>query len=491
MKKLIISLIIFTFSITVQLIHGEGFQSLNAEEQMSVALKSAGVKDDNISQNNKKCPKCGNLYPENDSFCKIDGEVLIVEQEKQKDAGINTTQETIQLEGKPEGTSTATGLSLDPEGVFSRAMEYIKNGDLFREERNDYENALKEYNKAIELVPDNVQLHYRMGGIYWKLGDTDNALKHLDQCRNLYPKGSAGKTKLDSYIAKLEKTLSPVEKKDRRAKRNEATKKIMGDDLKLYKEKWSEMVLVPEGKFLMGTEGDEFNEEEMPQHEVYLSSFYMDKYEVTNALYWEFLEYMNNTNDHSKCYFGEGPNKDHTPDKWYDDSYYEHPEWPVAKVDWYDAYAFAAWAGKRLPTEAEWEKAARGTDGRRFPWGNVWEMKNCNAGTVGTLDVGGYEEGKSVFGVYDVCGSVQEWCQDWHHAMYYKNSPSRDPKGPQESTNLRVIRGSSLFANNVYQMRVTIRWYDEPHRRNRSVGFRCAKDVEEMKKLEDETGKVN
>ena len=441
-----------------------------------------GSKTQNGDINRKKCPKCDTLYPSGISFCGADGEKLIALKDIVKETK-DPFQDLIDAANLKDESKKKSDLDTEKQSSegyeeFQKAMEYINTGDLLREKRNDYAGALANYKKAENLVPDNLKLHYRLAGAYWKMGDREKALHHLDRCKELFPKGATGITALDKYIGKLERGLSIEELEKRRKLKNKNMEVIMKEALEKNREKWNEMALVPEGKFLMGSKDDEFNVEEMPQHEVYLSSYYVDKYEVTNALYWEFLEYIKSTNDHSKCYFGEGPNKNHTPDRWYEDSYYEHPGWPVIRIDWYDAYAFAAWAGKRLLTEAEWEKAARGTDGRRFPWGNVWDTKKCNAGTVGSLEVGSYGGGKSVYGMHDACGSIQEWCNDWHHAMYYKNSPSRDPQGPLESTNLRVIRGSSLFANNVYQMRVTIRWYDEPHRRNRSVGFRCAKDFE-------------
>lgn len=482
MKKILV----FCLSVIIQLNLLLSIGSLKAEEDNDVSSNTVQedadgsdneILDENSGQdqdvNTKRCQKCGKTYPVETIFCGIDGEKLVEVQKIPRKEDV--VPETV------DNGKTASVVKESDTGqfdAFDKAMEFIKRGDFFREERNDFEASLVEYKKALELVPDNLQLHYKLAGSYWKLGERDKALEHLDRCKELYPKGAAGITKIDQYIAKLEKGLSAKEIAKRREIKGVKIKEIMSEAVKLNKKKWDEMVVVPEGKFLMGSKEDEFNMEEMPQHEVYLSPYYIDKYEVTNALYWEFLDYINRTNDHSKCSLGEGPNKDHTPDRWYDDSYYEHPGWPVVRIDWYDAYAYAAWAGKRLPTEAEWEKAARGTDGRRFPWGNIWDSKKCNAGTVGSLEVGSCEDGKSVYGAQDMCGSIQEWCNDWHHAMYYTNSPSRDPKGPLESTNLHVIRGSSLFANNVYQMRVTIRWYDEPHRKNRSVGFRCAKDYE-------------
>ena len=444
-----------------------------------------------------RCEKCGKEYDGNAKFCSIDGCKLVEkvsvlgksiatkEVSKGKD-GVDSAEGVVDDNDKganAESVESGKMNTKDAYGKFSKAMDYIKEGDKYRNERNDFTTALAQYKLAEELAPGNYKLHYRLSGAYWKLGDKHKALAHLDRCKELYPKGRAGITKIDEYIIKLERGLSKAEKAERQVVKSNRIDKIMIEALKSNREKWAEMILIPEGPFVMGSPEDEFNDEEKPIHEVFLSSYYVGKYEVTNSLYWEFLDYIKKTDDHSKCYFGEGVDKDHTPDKWYTDSYYEHPGWPVTRIDWYDAYAFAQWAGKRLLTEAEWEKASRGTDARRFPWGNIWDQSKCNAGLEGSLAVGSNPTGEGVYGVNDLCGSVQEWCSDWHHAMYYNRSPSRDPKGPVESTNIRVIRGSSLFANNVYQMRTTIRWYDEPHRRNRSVGLRTAKDFE---KKEDE-----
>jgi formylglycine-generating enzyme required for sulfatase activity len=230
-----------------------------------------------------------------------------------------------------------------------------------------------------------------------------------------------------------------------------------------------DMVLIPAGPFIMGIDG--IKEDQRPDHKVYVDTFYIDRYEVTNAQYYEFLDYIKKTNDHSKCLENEPLNKDHKPLKWEKD-YYNHPEYPVTRVDWLDAYAYAAWAGKRLPTEAEWEKAARGTDERKWPWGNEWNPEKCNTGDP--EPIGSYEEGKSPYGCYDMSGSVAEWCADWGDMRYYSKSPRRNPKGPEKG-NKKIIRGGSRFANVGVLLRCTARKTMDPIIGNVGVGFRCAK----------------
>jgi formylglycine-generating enzyme len=466
----------------------------NASQEEKILLKTRG----DITKD-KVCPKCNQTYPSDVHFCSIDGEQLVeVGYEKLMCPTCMEKANPGDKFCKRDGTPLIPLISREdlnipsdatPEELTKKALLHLVEGTRFLEEVGDLEKALIEYKKAELLNPEIPSLHFHMGGIYWKMGDPRKALMHLDKCKELL-EAQPPETKSDKqyqktlegikiYTYNLEKGLNQSEKNQRmegtRTNRDEIMKKALAEN----REKWNQMMLVPAGTFIMGSGEDEFISEESPQHEVYLDAYYIDKYEVTNAQYWEFLQYIEKTGDHSKCFPGEPKNKNHTPGtphtRW-NYPYYDYPDYPIVRIDWYDAYAYAAWAGKRLPTEAEWEKAARGTDGRRFPWGNVWETKFCNVGENAPLSVGSFEAGKSVYGCLDMSGSVSEWCNDWYHAEYYHTSPSVNPKGPEISTGVRIIKGSSLFAPYVYKMRCAVRIFGKPEERNKSIGFRCAKD---------------
>ena len=430
----------------------------------------------------KSCPDCNKIYMTEDIFCPQDGKKLI-SQTTETDTS-KTTQE-VKTE-KSQETSESTN-----EEVFQKIEKYIQSANTLREIENDYNGALDLYKKALELDPERPSLeyyqkinviHWYIGGVYWKLNNHKKALEHFEKHRSLLPQIPKELEDVEDTIRDIREYLGVEERRALARKRINDRRAIMEEALKNNRDKWEEMVLVPAGEFAMGSTEEDYIQVEMPQHTVNLDAYYIDKYEVTNAKYWEFLEYMERTGDHSKCSPTEPLNKNHLPGnpyRGYEYKYYNYPDWPVTRIDWYDAYAYAAWAGKRLPTEAEWEKAARGTDGRRFPWGNVWDIKFCNVGEADHLPitVGSFEEGNSVYGCYDMTGSVSEWCNDWYHPEYYYNSPKKNPKGPLEGTGKRIIKGGSMFAQNVYKLRCAVRMFGEPSDRNKSVGLRCAKDT--------------
>ena len=216
------------------------------------------------------------------------------------------------------------------------------------------------------------------------------------------------------------------------------------------------MALVPAGSFLMGSAGG--GRDERPQHTVYLDAFYIDRAEVSCERYGRFLK---------ETGYPAG-------DLWNPE--YDRPDDPVVGVSWHDAVAFAAWAGKRLPTEAEWEKAARGgLVGKKYPWGDEPGNERANYMSFGTTPVKSYEP--NAYGLYDIAGNVWEWCQDWYDPDHYRQSPLRNPLGPVYGTH-KVIRGGYWYSSEE-TLRVSNRHRHEPAHRSFLIGFRCAKTPRE------------
>ncbi len=225
------------------------------------------------------------------------------------------------------------------------------------------------------------------------------------------------------------------------------------------------MADIPEGFFVMGFDGTQALEDERPSHRVWLDAFSMDVHEVTTAQYASFLAATGRS----------------VPWQWETVDLSQHGERPVIGVDWHDAQAYCQWKGKRLPTEAEWEKAARGTDGRLYPWGNQVPTKELANFALGArfsysqvlLPVRSYEQGKSPYGLYQMAGNVYEWVQDWYATNYYDTSPDRNPQGPGQGQ-FKVMRGGSWSDLPKYLLTYG-RFKLPPETRNSYTGFRCAK----------------
>ena len=224
-----------------------------------------------------------------------------------------------------------------------------------------------------------------------------------------------------------------------------------------------EMVFIPAGSFAMGASDTATTASERPVHIVDLSAYFIDSFPVTNAVYREFVRATGHK----------------APANWSKDNYPAGLDLhPVVQVTWQDAVAYAAWAGKRLPTEAEWEKSARGTDERPFPWGDRFvEGERCNSNNmVGTtLPVDEFPDGRSPYGLWDMSGNTYEWCADYYDEGYYHISPMKDPGGPQGGVK-RVVRGGS-YQETRSAVATTHRNGAAEHHARDNIGIRCAADA--------------
>jgi len=258
-------------------------------------------------------------------------------------------------------------------------------------------------------------------------------------------------------------------------------------DASAYVERGAEMALVPAGAFMMGSEDG--GSDESPVHDVYLNDFYIDIYEVTNARYDECVQ--DGACD-PPCAFSSPPWCDNS---WWRDNYNvdtDYADYPIIRVSWDDAQVYCEWREARLPTEAEWEKAARGTDGRIYPWGDEFDCKKGNFddethmndfvvpggegcdGFEDTAPVGSFPAGVSPYGLYDMAGNVWEWVWDWYDKNYYANSADENPTGPS-SGDYRVLRGGS-WRDYPDLLRVANRYVDYfPGDLHFDIGFRCAR----------------
>ena len=232
-------------------------------------------------------------------------------------------------------------------------------------------------------------------------------------------------------------------------------------------------VFIPAGTFQMGS--DAGDSDEQPVHTVTLDAFWMDQSEVTNAMYAQCVA--------ARACSPPGSTSSYSRSSYYGNAEYDH--YPVIYVDWNQAEAYCTWAGRQLPTEAQWEYAARGTDGRSFPWGSEFDGSlasfcdvNCvfnwtdaafDDGFADTAPVGSYPAGASPFGILDLAGNVCEWVNDWYDL--YSSAAVENPTGPVSGTT-RVHRGGSWYGH-AYLLRSALRGSDLPSYSSDSFGFRC------------------
>ena len=315
-------------------------------------------------------------------------------------------------------TTVVTGLAFDSQGRLWVALVYSEPALLVRDAGKwwRYDVAVNAENASGEDLGPSVQaLHMDAEGRLW-IGTGSNVLS-IDTRGELPPPGLA-----PLGAATSAPPPTPV-----------ATRVAEADGIT--------MVYVPASEFLMGSSNDEPGPpKQMPQHRVYLDAYWIDRTEVTVAQYQACIE-------EGRC---------GTPDC----TSTGQGDLPVACVSWQNATDYCDWAGRRLPTEAEWEKAARGTDGRKYPWGN--EQPDCDrlnyGGCVGrTTVVGSYPSGTSPYGAVDMAGNVEEWVADWYDEKYYTVSPERNPVGPATSDWGRIVRGGSWWHDSAWDVRADSR----------------------------------
>lgn len=242
-------------------------------------------------------------------------------------------------------------------------------------------------------------------------------------------------------------------------------------DFSMYKtlagDEGREMVQIPEGPFTMGSKGDD--PDEAPEHQVYLTTYYIDRKEVTQGEYERFVKMTKR-------------GKPFIPVFEDDQSKILKPELPAMGMSWADAEAYCKWAGKRLPTEAEWEKAGRGEGKRRYPWGDDFGSGHANVdgdedGFKYLAPPGSFESGRSPYGLYDMTGNVAEWVADTYGEHYYQKTPYRDPQGPEDGQH-KIIRGGS-WRETQHNARLSKRFQAKMWRTDTTIGIRCAKDADE------------
>ena len=230
------------------------------------------------------------------------------------------------------------------------------------------------------------------------------------------------------------------------------------------------MVTIPAGEFLMGNPEGKGRADERPQRSVYLDEFAIDQVEVTNERFMAFVKTTGHRSPPNP--YGTGPLE----------SVKGIEQLPVVQATWYDAKAYCSWAKKRLPTEAEWEKAARDTDGRLFPWGNepaTSKRANFDREWVEehTLHpVGSLPDGDSPYGVKDLSGNAREWVQDWYDPEYYQHAPDRNPQGPDKKGVVRSIRGGSWHSP-ISDITTTARGRGGFALQTHGTGIRCARGL--------------
>ncbi|MCY4553250.1 MAG: SUMF1/EgtB/PvdO family nonheme iron enzyme [Candidatus Poribacteria bacterium] len=353
-----------------------------------------------------------------------------------------------------------TAIRINPEF----AMAYSNRG-IVKHSLGQYDDAISDYGTALRIEPNMAQAYYGLGVAKDELGQTLEAKQDLRTALKLAEKAGD-----QNFKGTVEQYLQELEEEKNSSQLDPSN---------------VDMVLIPAGEFQMGSNDNDAEDDENPMHIVYVDAFYIDKYEVTNTQYKKFID----ANPQWQ--------KDRIPRKYHDGDYLKH--WngnnyppgkgnhPIVYVSWYAAIAYAQWHGKRLPIEAEWEKAARGgLVDKKYTWGDSLDTNKANYGESigGTTAIGAYPA--NGYDLYDMTGNVWEWCLDEYNADFYSVAPRHNPIAGGTVDNIvsdftnvksvRVLRGGSWVSNAKF-VRVSDRTRYTPKITNKARGFRCVRSI--------------
>jgi formylglycine-generating enzyme required for sulfatase activity len=345
----------------------------------------------------------------------------------------------------------AAKLSLLEQGRLYKAQKQLVASASLHSKEGKYSEALDQYERALRMQ-SSAAILLSVAEIYELQGDKQSAAEVYEVFLSMAAADDPKRATAESKVA----ALDPERPLGRFAL-------LLGT---------SRMVPIDAGEFMMGLAS--YDEVEKPEHKVRLSAYSIDAFEVSNSQY-------------QRCVLSGACEES----AYADDPLLGLPSMPVVGVRWADAEKYCRFVGKQLPSEAEWERAARGTDGRLFPWGNEPDCKRGNFGMVGESDFGclgknpgrivasgSYPDGRSPVGAYDMAGNVQEWVADWFLPDYYKTSEPQDPRGPSTGE-YRVVRGGSFGSLSSF-IETTDRKVMLPESYGAAVGFRCVKRTAEV-----------
>jgi formylglycine-generating enzyme required for sulfatase activity len=361
----------------------------------------------------------------------------------------------------------ARGLLQPLQGALQKVYDEKVRAGTSALTQGQTDEALKLFNEAAAYKAESSELHLLRARVYAKRNEVPNVIKELTAVLKagvmkplqIFAQPEfAGILANADFMAWVNDALGEEAVKQVHDVVEMAAQMAAPRQTKINPKDGAEMIFIPAGNFIMGS--DNGATDEKPQHTVYLDGYWIYKTAVTVGQYKKFCAATGNKMPGAP------------PWGWIDTH-------PMVNVSWDDAKAYCGWAGVSLPTEAQWEKAARGIDGREYPWGNDFDKSRLQASSAkygdanSTAAVGSFPSGASPWGALDMAGNVWEWCSDWYDENYYKSAPNKNPTGPL-SGQARVLRGGSWYFNYPYFFRASFRYWLTPADWFNLNGFRCA-----------------